>query len=207
MVALLLRFLRPQRGQLLWDGEDWDGFTASSLRAQTALVTQEPLLFSGSLRDNLLLARPDATDAEVRRAGALAQAEAFVQTLPQGWDTPLGEQGSGLSGGQRQRLALARAVLRDAALLVLDEATSNLDPESEKEVQLALRQVLPGRTALVVAHRLATVVEAHCIHVLDGGRVVEHGTHAELLAHGGVYARLWALQHQAHESAGQRSLA
>lgn len=206
VVSLLLRFVRPSRGTLLWDGQDFDAFTAVSLRAQTALVTQDPLLFSGSIRENLLLARPSASDAEVRRAGELAQAEDFVRQLPQGWETSLGEQGSGLSGGQRQRLALARAVLRDAALLVLDEATSNLDPESEREVQRALRQVLRGRTALVVAHRLETVVEADCIHVLDGGCVVERGSHGELLALGGAYARLWELQHRAEVGTGQRSL-
>jgi ATP-binding cassette, subfamily B, bacterial MsbA len=204
VVSLLLRFVRPTRGTFSWDGQDADDFTAASLRAQTALVTQDPLLFSGSIRQNLLLARPSASDADVRRAGELAHAEGFVRALPQGWDTLLGEQGSGLSGGQRQRLALARAVLRDAALLVLDEATSNLDPESEREVQLALREVLRGRTALVVAHRLETVVDADCIHVLEDGRVVERGRHGELLALQGVYARLWGLQHQA--TSGRRSL-
>jgi ATP-binding cassette, subfamily B, bacterial MsbA len=206
VVSLLLRFVRPDEGTLSWDGESADAFSVASLRAQTALVTQDPLLFSGSIRDNLLLSRPSATDEEVRRALALAHADVFVRALPEGVETQLGEGGAGLSGGQRQRLALARAVLREAALLVLDEATSNLDPESEREIQLALREVLRGRTALVVAHRLQTVVEAHCIHVLDAGKVVERGTHGELLALGGVYARLWALQHQAQDGAGQRGL-
>jgi subfamily B ATP-binding cassette protein MsbA len=206
VVSLLLRFIRPDAGRILWDGEDLDRFTAASLRAQTALVTQDPLLFSGSIRENLLLARPEASSAELEAAGRAAHAESFVRALPGSWDTPLGEQGAGLSGGQRQRLALARAVLRDAALLVLDEATSNLDPASEHEVQLALRELLRGRTALVVAHRLETVVDADCIHVLDGGRVVEAGGHAELLSRGGAYARLWALQHQAGDGASRRSL-
>jgi subfamily B ATP-binding cassette protein MsbA len=206
VVSLLLRFVRPSQGALFWDGEDLDCFSVASLRAQTALVTQDPLLFSGSIRENLVLARPSASDADVQRALALAHAEAFVRALPQGWHTPLGEQGAGLSGGQRQRLALARALLRDAALLVLDEATSSLDPESEREIQLALREVLRGRTALVVAHRLETVLEAHCIHVIDGGQVVERGTHGELLARGGAYARLWALQHQAQDGSGRRSI-
>ena len=205
VAALLLRFVRPDAGRLLWDGEDLDHFTAASLRGRMALVTQEPLLFSGSLRENLLLARPEATDAEVEEAGRLADAQAFVRALPRGWETPLSEQGSGLSGGQRQRLALARAVLRGADLLVLDEATSNLDPESEREVQRALREVLHGRTALVVAHRLETVVAADRIHVLEAGRVVEAGTHAELLVRDGAYARLWALQHRATDGA-RRSL-
>ena len=207
IVSLLLRFVRPSEGTLLWDGEDVDGYTAASLRAQTALVTQDPLLFSGSIRDNLLLARPSASQADAQRALVLAHAEGFVRALPQGLETLLGEAGAGLSGGQRQRLALARALLRGAALLVLDEATSNLDPESEREIQAALRDVLVGRTALVVAHRLETVTEAHCIHVVDGGQVVERGTHGELLAQGGAYARLWALQHQAQDGTGRRSLA
>jgi subfamily B ATP-binding cassette protein MsbA len=206
VVSLLLRFVRPAAGQLLWDGEDLDRFTAASVRAQIALVTQDPLLFSGSIRDNLLLARPGASPAELDRALQRAHADTFVRALPQGVDTLLGEQGSGLSGGQRQRLALARAVLREAPLLVLDEATSNLDPESEREVQAALGEMRRGQTVLVVAHRLETVVDADRIHVLDGGRVVEAGSHPELLARGGTYAQLWALQHQARDGAARRGL-
>src|SRR5262249_14793617 len=164
-------------------------------RAQTALVTQEPLLFSGTVRENLLAARPDATAAQLTHALQVASAEAFVRGLPQQLDTPLGERGVRLSGGQRQRLALARAVLRDARLWVLDEATSSLDPEGEREVQQALETVRAGRTALVIAHRLQAVASADRIHVLDAGRVVESGTHAELLAAGRWYARAWALQH------------
>ena len=195
VAALMLRFLRPDGGRLLWDGGDVEGCTVASLRAQTALVTQEPLLFSGTVRDNLLGARPDATPAELTRALRVASAEAFVQALPQQLDTPLGERGVRLSGGQRQRLALARAVVRDASLWVLDEATSSLDPQGEREVQEALETVLAGRTALVIAHRLQTVAAADRIHVVDAGRVVESGTHAELLAAGQWYARAWELQH------------
>jgi subfamily B ATP-binding cassette protein MsbA len=195
VAALLLRFLRPDGGRLAWDEVDVEGCTVASLRAQTALVTQEPLLFSGTVRDNLLAARPDATPAELTHALRVASAESFVEALPQKMETPLGERGVRLSGGQRQRLALARAVLRDARLWVLDEATSSLDPQGEREVQAALEAVLAGRTALVIAHRLQTVAGADRIHVLDGGRVVESGTHAELLARGQWYARAWALQH------------
>jgi len=193
--ALLLRFLRPDTGRVLWDGADVESCTIASLRAQVALVTQEPLLFSGTVRENLLAARPEATGGELRSALRAAKAEEFVMALPRQWDTPIGERGSTLSGGQRQRLALARAVLRDARLLVLDEATSNLDPEGEREVQAALDSVLPGRTSLVIAHRLQTIARADRIHVLSSGRVVEEGTHRELLARGGWYAEAWALQH------------
>ena len=195
VAALLLRFLRPDSGRVLWDGVDVESCTIASVRSQLALVTQEPLLFSGTVRENLLLARPEATGGELRAALRASRAEEFVMALPRQWDTPIGERGSRLSGGQRQRLALARAVLRDARLLVLDEATSNLDPEGEREVQAALEAVLPGRTALVIAHRLQTVSRADRIHVLSAGRVVEEGTHPELLAKGGWYAEAWALQH------------
>jgi len=195
VAALLLRFLRPDTGRILWDGVDVEACTVASLRAQVALVTQEPLLFSGTVRENLLSVRTDATGGELRSALRAARAEEFVMALPRQWDTPLGERGARLSGGQRQRLALARAVLRDARLLVLDEATSNLDPEGEREVQAALEAVLPGRTALVIAHRLDTIARTDRIHVLVAGRVVEEGTHATLLLHGGWYAEAWALQH------------
>ncbi len=195
VAALLLRFLRPDAGRIRWDGVDVEACTVASLRAQMALVTQEPLLFSGTVRENLLAVRPEATGGELRSALRAARAEEFVMALPRQWDTPLGERGARLSGGQRQRLALARAVLRDPRLLVLDEATSNLDPESEREVQAALEAVLPGRTALVIAHRLETISRADRIHVLVAGRVVEEGTHEALLVHHGWYAEAWALQH------------
>jgi len=195
VAALLLRFLRPDAGRILWDGVNVEACTVASVRAQIALVTQEPLLFSGTVRENLLAVRPEATGGELRAALRAARAEEFVMALPRQWDTPLGERGARLSGGQRQRLALARAVLRDARLLVLDEATSSLDPEGEREVQSALESVLPGRTALVIAHRLATVWRADRIHVVVAGRIAEEGTHETLLARRGWYAEAWTLQH------------
>ena len=194
VTSLLLRFERPQEGRLLLDGVDADRYTAASVRAQFALVTQEPLLFQGSVLDNLRYARPDATREQVEAAARVANADGFIRALPQGYDTRVGERGVTLSGGQRQRLCIARAVLAEAPVLVLDEATSSLDPESEREVQAALAAVLPGRTALVIAHRLSTVVNADRLHVVEAGRVVESGTHAELLQAGGRYAALWRMQ-------------
>ncbi|NTX41156.1 ABC transporter ATP-binding protein [Myxococcus sp. CA033] len=194
VTTLLLRFERPQAGRLLLDGVDMDRYTAASLREQLALVTQEPLLFQGSVLENLRYARPDATREDVEAAARVANADGFIRTLPQGYDTRIGERGVTLSGGQRQRLCIARAVLARARVLVLDEATSSLDPESEREVQAALAAVLPGRTALVIAHRLSTVVNADVLHVMEAGRAVESGTHAELLQKGGRYAALWRMQ-------------
>ncbi|NTX16696.1 ABC transporter ATP-binding protein [Myxococcus sp. CA056] len=194
VTTLLLRFERPQAGRLLLDGVDMDRYTAASLREQLALVTQEPLLFQGSVLENLRYARPDATREDVEAAARVANADGFIRALPQGYDTRIGERGVTLSGGQRQRLCIARAVLARARVLVLDEATSSLDPESEREVQAALAAVLPGRTALVIAHRLSTVVNADVLHVMEAGRAVESGTHAELLQKGGRYAALWRMQ-------------
>lgn len=194
LTQLLLRFERPEAGRLLLDGVDADRYTAASVRAMFALVTQEPLLFSGSVKENLCLARPEATREELEAAARVANADGFIRALPEGYDTRVGERGATLSGGQRQRLCIARAVLSRAPVLVLDEATSSLDPESEREVQAALAEVLPGRTALVIAHRLSTVVSADRICVVEAGRVVEQGRHEELLARGGRYAALWALQ-------------
>jgi ABC-type multidrug transport system fused ATPase/permease subunit len=199
VATLLLRFERPARGRLLLDGVDADAYTAQSVRAQFALVTQEPLLFSGSVLENLRYGRPSASLDEVVAAARVAQADGFIRALPQGYQTRVGERGITLSGGQRQRLCLARAVLAGAPVLVLDEATSSLDPESEREVQAALGSVLAGRTALVIAHRLETVAGADRICVVQDGRVVEEGTHAGLRAAGGVYARLWELQHATGE--------
>jgi subfamily B ATP-binding cassette protein MsbA len=194
VTSLLLRFEKPQAGRLLLDGVDAERYQAASVRAQFALVTQEPLLFSASVLDNLRFARPDATLEEVEAAARVAHADGFIRNLPQGYDTRIGERGVILSGGQRQRLCIARAVLSRAPVLVLDEATSSLDPESEREVQAALAAVLPGRTALVIAHRLSTVTGADVIQVMEAGRIVESGTHAELLLAHGRYASLWSLQ-------------
>ncbi|RYZ46576.1 MAG: ATP-binding cassette domain-containing protein, partial [Myxococcaceae bacterium] len=148
----------------------------------------------GTVLDNLRHARPDATREEVEAAARVANADTFIQALPQGYDTRIGERGVTLSGGQRQRLCIARAVLSKAPVLVLDEATSSLDPENEREVQAALAKVLPGRTALVIAHRLTTVTSADVIHVVEAGRIVESGSHAQLLQLEGRYAAMWRLQ-------------
>ena len=194
LTQLLLRFERPQEGHLRFDGVDVERYTAASVRSKFALVTQEPLLVSGSVLDNLRMARPEASLEDVEAAARVANADGFIRALPEGYETRVGERGVKLSGGQRQRLCIARAVLSRAPVLVLDEATSSLDPESEREVQAALAEVLPGRTALVIAHRLSTVETADVICVLEAGRVVERGGHAELLKAGGRYAALWALQ-------------
>ncbi len=198
LASLLLRFEVPRQGTLEIDGRDVAGATVASVRGQFALVTQDALLFSATVRENVLVAKPSATQAELEAAAAVAHASQFIAALPQGWDTPIGERGVTLSGGQKQRLCLARAVLAQAPVLILDEATSNLDTESEAEVQSALDDVLRERTALMIAHRLSTVTRANLIVVMAAGKVVEQGTHGELLARRGAYAALWSAQH-AHE--------
>ena len=194
VLQLLLRFYDPQAGRVLIDGHDLTELDPGDLRARIAFVPQEPAIFMGTVADNIRYGRPDATDAEIREAAALASAATFVEGLPRGYDTPIGERGITLSGGQRQRIAIARAILRDAPLLLLDEATSALDAESERAVQTGLDELMRHRTTLVIAHRLATVRGADRILVMDGGRIVEEGTHDGLVARGGLYARLAALQ-------------
>ncbi|WP_296268678.1 ABC transporter transmembrane domain-containing protein [Pseudomonas sp. UBA6562] len=191
---LLLRFYDPQQGRILIDGQTIDGLDPDVLRAQFALVAQHPALFRGSIEANLRYGRPEASFAEVERAARSAHAHDFIEQLPQGYQTLLGEGGIGLSGGQRQRLAIARALLVDAPILLLDEATSALDAQSEHLIQQALPQLLSGRTTLVIAHRLATVQHADRIVVMDKGRVVASGTHRQLLDSSPLYARLAELQ-------------
>ncbi|MCW3798733.1 ABC transporter transmembrane domain-containing protein [Sphingomonas sp. BN140010] len=196
LFQLALRFYDPQGGRVLVDGVDVRDADPSSVRARIALVPQETVIFAASARDNLRYGRWEATDAEIEAAAKAANADDFLGALPDGYDTFLGEGGARLSGGQRQRIAIARALLRDAPLLLLDEATSALDAESEAAVQQALERLMKTRTTVVIAHRLATVRAADRIVVMDGGRIVEQGTHAELTATGGLYARLARLQFQ-----------
>lgn len=191
---LLMRFHDPQQGQITIDGTPLSQWPLQDLRQRMALVPQTPVIFTGTVMENILYGRPHATPDEVEAAARAAHAHDFITELPQGYQTDLGDRGVRLSGGQRQRIAIARAMLKNAPLLLLDEATSALDAQSEHMVQAALDQAMQGRTTLVIAHRLATVQRADLIWVLDHGKLVEQGTHAELVARGGLYASLAALQ-------------
>jgi ATP-binding cassette subfamily B protein len=192
--SLLLRFYDPETGTIRLDGVDIRDLALADLRRALAIVPQEPVLFTATVADNIRYGRPDASDAEVKGAAEAASALGFIEALPQGFATHLGARGVRLSGGQRQRIAIARALLCDPAILLLDEATSALDAESELAVQQALDRLMHQRTTLVIAHRLATVQKADRIVVIDQGRVVDAGRHADLVRRGGLYARLAELQ-------------
>jgi ATP-binding cassette subfamily B protein len=197
LTRLLLRFSDIDGGAITIDGQNIADITQDDLRRSIAYVPQEPLLFHRTLRENIAYGRPDATMDEIKEAARKAHAAEFIDKLPKGYETEVGERGVKLSGGQRQRIAIARAILKDAPILVLDEATSALDSESEKLIQDALWKLMQGRTAIVIAHRLSTIQRMDEIVVLENGAILEQGTHDQLLKKGGTYAELWA-----HQSGG-----
>ena len=194
ILNLIPRFYEVDSGVIKIDGIDVQDATLDSLRRNIALVSQEIILFDDTVRANIAYGRPDASEKEITQAAKNAAAHDFIEAMSNGYDTYVGERGTKVSGGQRQRLAIARAMLKNAPILLLDEATSSLDAESEREVQAALMELMKGRTTLVIAHRLSTVIEADLIHVIDNGKLVESGNHPELLSKNGTYARLYALQ-------------
>jgi subfamily B ATP-binding cassette protein MsbA len=206
LVSLLPRFWDVDKGRVTLDGIDVRSLRLAELRGAIAIVPQDPALFSGTVRENIAYARPGASLDEVGAAAVAAHADEFIERLPQGYETLVGERGVKLSGGQRQRVAIARAILKDPAVLILDEATSNLDTESERLIEDALGKLLVGRTTLIIAHRLSTVRRADRLVVIDHGRIVEEGTHGELLELGGIYSRLYQRQFRDDESAGMEAV-
>ena len=191
---LIPRFYDPRQGEILIDGIPLQDYTQESLRAHMGIVSQDTILFNDTIRNNIAMGRTDVTDEQIEAAARVANAHDFIMECPEGYDTNIGDRGSKLSGGQRQRISIARAVLRNPEILILDEATSALDTESEKLVQEALTSLLKGRTSIVIAHRLSTIHNADRILVIEQGRIAEQGTHSELLARGGIYAKLIELQ-------------
>ena len=194
LINFMPRFYDPDRGRILIDGQDIRDVTLESLRRQTAYVSQDVILFNDTIKNNIRYGTPDATDEEVVAAAKAAAADTFIRQMDDGYDTFLGEQGSGLSGGQRQMISIARAMLKNAPILLLDEATSALDSQSEKIVQDSLEVLMKGRTSLVIAHRLSTIINADRIYVFNEGRIDDFGTHEELLSHNGIYAQLYRIQ-------------
>jgi ATP-binding cassette, subfamily B, heavy metal transporter len=193
---LLFRFYEPNAGRILIDGQDIRAVTQSSLRAAIGMVPQDTVLFNDTIRYNVRYGRDGASESEVVAAAENAQIDPFIRSLPQGYEAPVGERGLKLSGGEKQRVAIARTMLKAPPILVLDEATSALDSFTEREIQSALERVSRGRTTIVIAHRLSTVVDADEILVLDKGVIAERGSHEELLARGGIYSAMWSRQRQ-----------
>ena len=194
LVGLLLRFHDPLKGSVSLDGNDVKDLKLSSLRGSISLVSQNTTLFPGTVRDNILYGRPSASEEEIVEAARIAEATNFINELPEGWETDIGEDGHRLSGGQRQRLAIARAVLKDAPILVFDEATSNVDNETEAALQRSIDRISTDRTTIIIAHRLSTVRNSDKIAVLDSGKITELGTHEKLVDADGLYSRLWSVQ-------------
>jgi len=202
LLSLIPRFYDANSGSVRIDGRDVRSYKLESLRNQISFVLQETLLFRAPVWQNIAYGKPDATQQEIIRAAKLANAHEFIVDMPDGYDSMVGERGVTLSGGQRQRIAIARAVIRNSPILILDEPTSGLDAQSERTVCDALRRLMAGRTSVIAAHRLSTIVDADVIFVLDQGRIIEEGTHQELLEIRGMYAKLWDIQSRSDEYRG-----